>query len=192
MSLCQLISVHTHARTHISVPSAGIIIHILNSHILPRQNLSAPVSRKPKHPIFSSSHLCLLPCSCHETSASVCACVCLSLRGCPQAKLCRICHYYSWWLWVIQLPKGNPVNETKWRYSVLYSTFTCNHSAGFVFLQVCVWYCAVDICTFVCNQHWVCAQCALWQIADLSGNVWAGLYFKSMSEQLELAPTTNA
>lgn len=28
-------------------------------------------------------------------------------------------------------------------------------------------------------------------LADLSGIVWAVFYFKSMSEQLELAPTTN-
>ena len=39
---------HAHA-----VPIAAIIFHVLNSHILPCLNLSAPVSRKPEDPVSS-------------------------------------------------------------------------------------------------------------------------------------------
>lgn len=67
---------HTHTCTHTSVP--GIIIRVMNSHILPRQNLSAAVSRKPEHHVFSLLISSSFPA---DVMKPLCVCVCLYVCG---------------------------------------------------------------------------------------------------------------
>lgn len=179
-------------------------MHVLNSHILPRQNLSAPVSRKPEHPIFflliSASYPAIVM---NLLYIWMCVFVCVHMCACQSEVACRLSFVGSsiaifWWLCVIQCQKETlrvPLNLVQYSMCASYHAAVFLH---FFFAGMCL---SGDLCVckgvcvhwWVCVWHhcWVCAQCALWQIADLSGNVGAGFYFKSMSEQLELASTTN-
>lgn len=125
----------THTHTHISV--TGIIIRVMNSHILPRQNLFAAVSRKPEHHVFSllisssfptdvMKPLCVCVCVCTFSTN-----VCFSLRGC-----CRLSFVGSTIIifddceWHAKRKACSKINGT-----VQY--LTCSHGVVCVFLHVC-------------------------------------------------------
>lgn len=205
----QIISVHRHGRTHRHMHTS-LSSECRDNHA--RSEFSYPPTpesfcsreQKTRAPHLLSSHLCLLPRNCHESSVymnvcvCVCAHVCLSVRGCLQAKLCRVFHCNFLMTLCDTVPKGNPACVTKSCAVQYVCKLPCSCFFALFFAGM---YLSGDLCVckgvcvhwWVCVWHhcWVCAQCALWQIADLSGNVGAGFYFKSMSEQLELASTTN-
>lgn len=102
------------------------------------------------------------------------ACVCLSLRGCLQAKLCRVYHYYFLMTVSDTVPNGNPVCATKPKH--LYSMFACNHAAVCAFLQVCLCVCLweVMVCVCVCALQSLCTICTVtnsWSVWECVGGI---------------------
>lgn len=109
------------------------------------------------------------------SSSLVCVCVCVSLKGSPGAKLCRV-HYQDFVTVSNSVAKQNDFDTQRRR-----SVSTHNPAA------VCVLQRCVCVCSCACRSDECKVLCTLWQMAGLSENVWAGFYFKSISEQLELA-----
>uniref|UniRef100_A0AAQ4QVI7 Uncharacterized protein n=1 Tax=Gasterosteus aculeatus aculeatus TaxID=481459 RepID=A0AAQ4QVI7_GASAC len=121
-------SFHTRA----SLPRAGIIIHVVNSYILPRQNLSAPTSRKPEPPVSSplistSNHAVVM----NPLYLFVCTRVCIRhSEAASQAKLCRVFHCVFMMTVSDAAPKQLELESTAYTHMVAQArtsrpTFSC-------------------------------------------------------------------
>lgn len=155
MTCCQqIICVHAHTHTTHRHMHTSLCSECWDNH--PRSEFSDPPTpesfcsreQKTRASHLLSSHPCLLPRSCHESSAymNVCVCVCvhmcLSLRGCLWAKLCRVYHYSFLMTRCDTVPKGNPVYAAKSCVVQYVCMLPCR-----CFLQACM---RVTICKGVC------------------------------------------
>lgn len=173
----QIISVHGHGRTHRHMHTS-LSSECRDNHA--RSEFSYPPTpesfcsreQKTRAPHLLPSHLCLLPRNCHESSVymnvcvCVCAHVCLSVRGCLQAKLCGVFHCNFLMTLCDTVPKGNPACATKSCAVQYVCKLPCSCFFAF-FLQVCVW---VGICVSV--KVSVCiGECVCGTIAEFVHNV---------------------
>lgn len=105
----------------------------------------------------------------------VCSCVCLSLKGCLQAKLCRVYHYHLWWLCMIQCQMVIPMSATESQLPVL---------------SIFVWSCVDKVCVFglVHGSSWsLCTMCAVtngWSVWECVG----GILLQQHVEAIKVGP----
>lgn len=111
----QIISVHRHGRTHRHMHTS-LSSECRDNHA--RSEFSYPPTpesfcsreQKTRAPHLLSSHLCLLPRNCHESSVYMNVCVCVHMCACQSEVACRLSFVGSsiaifWWLCVIQCQK---------------------------------------------------------------------------------------